>query len=90
MKVISLTYNETQSSFSGYFADDFVDYFRFQVDDDDVLSRLVEFDFEIRSYEHFAGVMGKFNPWARFLRDPIEILELTFDELQRAHPKLPL
>ena len=34
-----------------------------------------------KNYEHFAGVMGKFDPYAVFLREPIEIERPSFDKL---------
>jgi len=44
---------------------------------------------DYRNYEHFAGVVGKFNPYTRFLRDPVSI-ELNFKALLEACKRLNL
>jgi len=42
---------------------------------------------DYRGYEHFAGVLGKFNSYTRFLRDPFES-DLTFGALLEAYKRL--
>jgi hypothetical protein len=38
-----------------------------------------------KNYEHFVGVLGKFNPYTFFLTEPISISGLTFEEIQKAY-----
>lgn len=38
-------------------------------------------DFE--SYKHFAGVLGKFNPFTFILEKPLELAAITFNLLSR-------
>jgi hypothetical protein len=38
-----------------------------------------------KDYEHFAAVMGKFNPYISFLKKPIKIDGLTLKEVKRAY-----
>ena len=55
-------------------------YFRFTTDASGTSFEPIRMSFD--SYEHFAGVMGKFNPWIYFLKDPIEAEELTLELLE--------
>lgn len=34
-----------------------------------------------KNYDHFAGVMGKFNPYTIFMKDPVTVTKLDFKEL---------
>ena len=43
---------------------------------------------EYRGYEHFAGVVGKFNPYTVFLKNPIEI-NLSYKDLQKTYKTIP-
>lgn len=38
-----------------------------------------------KDYETFAMIVGKFNPYVTFLREPVEIGALTFEELRRVY-----
>jgi hypothetical protein len=38
---------------------------------------------EFRDYEHFVGVMGKFDPYTLFLKNPMEVDELTREVAQK-------
>ncbi len=42
-----------------------------------------------RSYVHFAGVIGKFNPYAFLLKEPISIAALDFDQLSDLYNATP-
>lgn len=89
MKILNLECFDEPDSFRGYFTHDFKEYVEFIITPDSKHLRPMEFSFEIRNYEHFAGVMGKFNPYTRFLINPIEIPELTIIELQKAIKLVP-
>jgi len=41
------------------------------------------------SYEHFAAVIGKWDPWVVFLKRPIKIKNLEFDHLMEKIKNLP-
>ena len=43
---------------------------------------------EFRNYEHFVGVMGKFDPYTFFFKDPVEVDELTEEVAQKLSKKL--
>ena len=34
-----------------------------------------------KNYEHFVGVMGKFNPWTFFRIKPVNMAKLDFEDL---------
>lgn len=36
---------------------------------------------DYRDYEHFVGVIGKFNPYQQFLTKPVEVSTLTYETL---------
>ena len=38
---------------------------------------------DYRNYEHFAGVLGKFNPFTFILKEPFEVRQLDFETLQK-------
>lgn len=43
------------------------------------------------SYEHFANVIGKFNPWVVFLKEPVKVEGLEYNyliEVIKEHPVL--
>jgi len=42
-----------------------------------------------RSYAHFAGVIGKFDPYAFLLKEPISIAALDFDRLTDLYNATP-
>lgn len=54
-------------------------YYKFQTDPLGV--NYTPFPGEFRNYEHFAGAVGKFNPWYFFLKTPIQVEELTMEFL---------
>ena len=41
-----------------------------------------------RDYEHFAGVIGKFDPYAVFLKKPVKIKKLTLEVVKVEWKKL--
>jgi hypothetical protein len=44
---------------------------------------------EFRNYRHFAGVIGKFDPYAFILSKPIKISGLDLDELVEIYTNTP-
>jgi hypothetical protein len=44
---------------------------------------------EFNDYEHFRAVIGKFDPYAVFLADPIPITDLSWEVLNKACEQLP-
>ncbi len=51
----------------------------FNIDDENKILKS-----EYRDYEHFVGVMGKFNPYTFFLEHPIEVSSLDYETLTSA------
>ena len=41
-------------------------------------------------YEHFAAVMGKFDPYVMFLKNPINVDSVTVEELDRVYRELKM
>ena len=85
MKLISL--ERIKGGFSG-FIEDGPCYFSFTA----LKGEDVELEREYQKarywdYETFAAVMGKFNPYIFFLKEPVEIEALTFESLQKAARK---
>jgi hypothetical protein len=39
---------------------------------------------DFQSLEHFADVIGKFNPYTFILREPIEIDAITYNQVEKA------
>jgi len=83
MKLVS--YEFCKNYFTGFVEDG--DYYRaFVLYDDD------RFEFKrgylkdfFKGSEHFADVIGKFNPYSFFLKYPFELSELTFSQLLKLH-----
>ena len=85
MKVISI--EPIKGGFGG-FIDDGPSYFSFTA----LNGEDVELGYEYRKeqyadYETFAAIFGKFDPYVFFLKEPVEIEELTFESLQEAARK---
>ena len=43
---------------------------------------------DYRDYIHFVGVMGKFAPYTAFLKDPVEIEELSYWAVKKAYESI--
>lgn len=44
---------------------------------------------KFNDYEHFSGVIGKLDPYAIFLTEPIPIMDLSWGVLDKACEQLP-
>lgn len=89
MKICQLSYHNSDDFFSGYLERD-GEYFEFECSPDDQIHlKQIALSFPFRDYEHFAGVLGKFNPWSRLLADPIPIDDLTHSVLQLVRSESP-
>ena len=58
-------------------------YYKFETDPSGVKYTL--FPGEFRDHEHLAGVVGKFNPWIFFLKEPITVDKLDLETLSSLH-----
>jgi len=54
-------------------------YYKFQTDSSEV--KITPFKGEFRNLQHFAGVVGKFNPWHFFMKKPVLVEELDLEVL---------
>jgi hypothetical protein len=43
---------------------------------------------EFKNYEHFVGVMSKFNPYTFFLKAPVQISTVTYAEVEQVYQRL--
>lgn len=81
MKLLSI--EKAENTFIGY-VEDGPDYKSFTVREDGVVIFDQTFPKKrFKNYEHFAGVMGKFDPYAFFFEKPIEIERLDYSELSK-------
>ena len=70
IKVLSIDKVDSSNEFVFYYYDDEKDCYHFaSITQDDKLSDF-KYPQKFTGYEHFAGVIGKFNPYVWFTRDP--------------------
>jgi hypothetical protein len=43
---------------------------------------------DYKNYQHFVNVMGKFDPYTGFLRNPVDIVQLTYEQLLAVWPQV--
>ena len=89
MKILHLDPLPDPPGYYGYYTEDYSRYYQFNVTTEESYIKELTWSFPIRNYEHFAGIMGKFMPHTIFLAEPIEINELTLEELKKAESKYP-
>ena len=81
MKLLSI--ERAGNTFIGY-VEDGHDYKSFEVHEDGTVVFDQAFPKKrFKNYEHFAGVIGKFDPYAFFFEKPIEIERLDYSELSK-------
>ena len=89
MKILHLDPLHDGPGYIGYFTEDYSQYYKFKVTDQKSFIEELTWSFPIRDYEHFAGIMGKFDPYTIFLAEPISVKELTLEELKKVEDKYP-
>lgn len=88
MEILSLEELGKGAGWQGWIKDDRF-YKRFSAENDKVNVDGIVPVKNYRNYKHFAGVIGKFNPYTFFLKHPIPIDELTGSELTRVFKIMP-
>lgn len=73
------------------FAEDENSYMKFSITKEDYLEyRHTWPKIEFRDYDHFAGVIGKFNPHVEMLIDPIAVdMPITYRRMKEVESKMP-
>jgi len=80
MLLLEIGYSEKYDTFTGYVCNQ-SEYFRFEVNKDKV--ELTPIGQEFNSCTDFIDQFSESNPYARFLADPIEMRDVTYEELKR-------
>jgi hypothetical protein len=70
------------------YAEDTDEYLRFEGGKNGVKKQASYPKNKYTDYKHFAGVIGKFDPEAKFYKEPKELKVLTFEEIQKAQDKI--
>jgi hypothetical protein len=89
MKILHLDPLPDDPGYFSYFTEDYSQYYKFRVTAEERSIEELTWSFPIRNYEHFAGIMGKFDLYTIFLAEPIPVTELTLEELKRVEEKYP-
>lgn len=63
------------------------EYWKFHAEENEIYIKFDRMPF--KDLDHFAGVIGKFDPYASCLAEPIRIDELTYDDLDRIKDRFP-
>lgn len=81
IKIISLNINKNNAS---VFIDARSSYDYYNITSKNITKKQISYPKkEYNNYEHFIGVMGKFNPYIEFYNTPKLINKLTFEELKK-------
>jgi len=81
MKILSL--ERVGSLLIGYRESDKY-YIKFEINKKDEVIDIDEFKiFKYRNYLHFVGVIGKFNPYTQFFKNPVDLKVLSYNALTK-------
>lgn len=86
MKIINL--ESIEGGYAGFYTRDFRQYNRFRITPANRVENQMKVPPEVQDYNEFSRLWKQINPATRLLKTPVEIHQLTLEELRKAASSL--
>lgn len=85
MNLVNLALSDDRTTFTGYYEKKGL-YYKFTVTEGGM--SFTQMSQKFKDYNHFLGVLSKFNPYVFFLSNPIKIKNLEWETLIKVLPEV--